>query len=57
MFLSSHPFYPCYYKMDVQVNPYKQLPNTGPEFVQMYQFSTASGGDAPPHIYKVLFTF
>lgn len=37
----------------MQVNPYKQLPNTGPEFVQMYQFSTASGGDAPPHIYKV----
>ena len=38
---------------NLQVNPYKSLPNTGPEFVQMYQFSTASGGDAPPHIFKV----
>ncbi|GAM23577.1 hypothetical protein SAMD00019534_067520 [Acytostelium subglobosum LB1] len=35
----------------VAVNPYKQLPITGPEFIKMYQ--NASGGDASPHIFQL----
>ncbi|KYQ92809.1 myosin IK [Tieghemostelium lacteum] len=36
----------------IALNPYKQLPITGPEFIKMYQNSPGTG-EAPPHIYAL----
>ncbi|EGC40024.1 hypothetical protein DICPUDRAFT_25874 [Dictyostelium purpureum] len=36
----------------IAVNPYKQLPITGPEFIKMYQ-NSPGGNEAPPHIFAL----
>ena len=35
----------------ISVNPFKYLPITGPEHIEMYKNS--SGGDAPPHVFQL----